>query len=233
MEHVLVLVLAYLVGSVPFAYLLSRRRGIDLRAVGSGNVGASNVLRTSGVGTAVLAMLLDALKGVLAVVVAQRLAPGTATPMAAGLVSVLGHVYPIWLRFRGGKGVATAAGVFGVMTPGVLAIACGVFLLAVWTTRFISVGSIAAAITIAIATAVTDAPAVVSVGALMIAALIVSRHRANLRRLRTGTERRVGQRLSRATPALAAGDDDGRRDHACERLSNDDAHPSAGPRRDR
>lgn len=194
MEHVLVLLLAYLVGSIPFAYLLSRRRGIDLRAVGSGNVGASNVLRTSGVPTAVLAMVLDALKGVLAVLVAQRLAPGPATPMAAGLASVIGHVYPVWLRFRGGKGVATAAGVFGVMTPGVLAIACGVFLLAVWATRFISVGSMAAAITLAVVTAATDAPLVVSAGAVVIAAIIISRHRANLGRLRDGTERRVGQR---------------------------------------
>lgn len=202
MEHVLVLVLAYLVGSIPFAYLLSRRRGIDLRAVGSGNVGASNVLRTSGVTTAVLAMLLDALKGVLAVVVAQRVAPGPATPMAAGLASVIGHVYPVWLHFRGGKGVATAAGVFGVMTPGVLAIACGVFLLAVWTTRFISVGSMAAALTLAAVTAATDAPAVVSIGALAIAAIVISRHRTNLGRLRAGTERRVGQRLAGADRRL-------------------------------
>ncbi len=202
MEHVLVLVLGYLVGSIPFAYLLSRRRGIDLRAVGSGNVGASNVLRTSGVTTAVLAMLLDALKGVLAVLVAQRVAPGPATPMAAGLASVIGHVYPVWLHFRGGKGVATAAGVFGVMTPGVLAIACGVFLLAVWTTRFISVGSMAAALTLAAVTAATDAPAVVSIGALAIAAIVISRHRTNLGRLRAGTERRVGQRLAGANRRL-------------------------------
>lgn len=195
MEHVLVLVLAYLVGSIPFAYLLSRRRGIDLRDVGSGNIGASNVLRTSGVRAAVIAMLLDALKGVLAVLVAQRVAPGPATPMAAGLASVLGHVYPVWLRFRGGKGVATAAGVFGVMTPGVLAIACAVFLLAVWTTRFISVGSMAAAVTVAVVTAVTDAPGAVTLGAAAIAALIVYRHRANLARVYAGTERRVGQRL--------------------------------------
>ena len=195
MEHVLVLVLAYFVGSIPFAYLLARRRGIDLRDVGSGNVGAANVLRTSGVPAAVVAMLLDALKGVLVVLLAQRIVPGPATPMAAGLASVLGHVYPVWLRFRGGKGVATAAGVFGVMTPGVLAIACGVFLLAVWTTRFISVGSMAAAVTLAVVTATTDAPSAVSIGAMVIAAIIVHRHRGNLARLLAGTERRVGQRL--------------------------------------
>jgi acyl phosphate:glycerol-3-phosphate acyltransferase len=196
MEHFLALAVAYLVGSIPFAYLLSRRRGIDLRDVGSGNIGASNVLRTSGVTPAVVAMLLDASKGVLAVIVAQRVAPGPATPMAAGLASVIGHIYPVWLRFRGGKGVATAAGVFGVMTPGSLVIAGGVFLLVVWATRFISVGSMAAAVTLAIITAATDAPLTVTIGAALIAAIIIHRHRANLTRLAAGTERRIGQRLA-------------------------------------
>jgi glycerol-3-phosphate acyltransferase PlsY len=195
MEHIVAVALAYLVGSIPFAYLLSRRRGVDLRQVGSGNVGASNVLRTSGVRAAVFALLLDALKGVLAVMVAQRVSGGAATPMAAGLASVVGHIYPVWLRFRGGKGVATAAGVFGVMTPVALAVACGVFLGAVWTTRFISVGSMAAAITLAVATVVIGAPVVVSAGAALAAVIIIHRHRANLARLIAGTERRVGQRL--------------------------------------
>jgi len=195
MEHLIALAVAYLVGSIPFAYLLTRRRGIDLRDVGSGNVGAANVLRTTGVRAAVLAMVLDALKGVLAVIVAQRVAPGATTPMVAGLASVIGHIYPVWLRFRGGKGVATAAGVFGVITPGALAVACGVFLLAVWVTRFISVGSMAAALTLVIITAATDAPTAVSIGAALIAAIIIHRHRANLARLADGTERRIGQRL--------------------------------------
>jgi glycerol-3-phosphate acyltransferase PlsY len=184
-----------MVGSVPFAYLLARRRGIDLRRVGSGNVGATNVLRTSGVRRAVAAMCLDALKGALAVVVAQRLAIGPATPVAAGLASVIGHIYPVWLGFRGGKGVATAAGVFGVLAPTALAIAGGVFVLAVWTTRYMSVGSLAGAITLAIATAAADTPRVVAAGAVVTAIVIVHRHRGNLSRLIAGTERRVGQRL--------------------------------------
>jgi glycerol-3-phosphate acyltransferase PlsY len=196
MEAIIVVTIAYLVGSIPFAFLLSRRRGIDLREVGSGNVGASNVLRTSGVRAAVLAMVLDALKGALAVFVAQRFATGAATPIAAGLASVIGHIYPVWLRFHGGKGVATAAGVFGVLTPAALGAACGVFLFAVWVTRFISVGSMAAALTLAIVTAATDAPTVVAVGAAVAAAIIIHRHRANLARVIAGTERRVGQRLS-------------------------------------
>ncbi len=199
MEEVLAVAIAYLVGSIPFAFLLSRRRGIDLRQVGSGNVGASNVLRTSGVATAVAAMALDCLKGALAVLVAQRLAAGPATPMAAGLASVIGHIYPVWLRFHGGKGVATAAGVFAVLTPGALAAASLVFVAAVSVTRFISVGSMAAAIALAAGAAATDAPAVVTVGAAVAAAIIIHRHRANLGRLIAGTERRVGQRLFKET----------------------------------
>src|SRR3954454_16218651 len=117
MSAVLALALAYVVGSVPFAYLLARRRGIDLRQVGSGNVGATNVLRTSGPPHAVLAMCLDAAKGSVAVFVAGGLTTGPATPVAAGLVSVIGHIYPVWLGFRGGKGVATAAGSFAVLAP--------------------------------------------------------------------------------------------------------------------
>ena len=188
MEQIFVVVLAYLVGSIPFAFLLSRRRGIDLREVGSGNVGAANVLRTSGPVMGVVAMLLDALKGVLAVIVAQRVAGGPATAVAAGLASVVGHIYPVWLRFRGGKGVATAAGVFGVLTPSALAAASAVFLLAVWVTRFVSVGSMAAAVTVAIVTAVGDTPGVVAAGAAIIAAIIINRHRTNLARLIAGTE---------------------------------------------
>jgi glycerol-3-phosphate acyltransferase PlsY len=196
MDVIAAIGLAYLVGSIPFAFLLARRRGVDLRDVGSRNVGAANVLRTSGISPAVLAVVLDAMKGALAVIVAQRLAPGSAAPMAAGLASVVGHIYPVWLRFRGGKGVATAAGVFSVMTPGALAIACSVFLLVVWMTRFISAGSMAAAVTLVIVTALTDAPVVVSAGAAVAAAIIVHRHRGNLGRLMAGTERRIGERLT-------------------------------------
>lgn len=195
MEATLVVTVAYLVGSIPFAFLLSRRRGVDLRQVGSGNVGASNVLRTSGVRTAVIAMTLDGIKGALAVLVAQRLTAGPAVPVAAGLASVLGHIFPVWLRFHGGKGVATAAGVFAVLTPLALGVAGGVFVLAVWVTRYVSVGSLAGAVALTATTAAIGAPVAVAVGAGLALALIVFRHRANMRRLVAGTERRVGQRL--------------------------------------
>ena len=197
MEFITAVTLAYLVGSVPFAFLLSRRRGIDLRKVGSGNVGATNVLRTSGVPTAVIAMGRDGIKGAVAVVMAQRLTGGIGAPMAAGLASVLGHIYPVWLRFRGGKGVATAAGVFAVLTPLALGIASAAFVLAVWITRYISVGSVVGAVTLTAVAVLTDAPAVVEIGSAIAALVILQRHRANIKRVFAGTERRIGQRVYR------------------------------------
>lgn len=194
MSEVLVVALGYLLGSVPFAYFLARRRGIDLRQVGSGNVGATNVLRTSGAAQAVLVMCLDAAKGAFAVVMADRFASGQATPVAAGLASVIGHVYPVWLGFRGGKGVATAAGAFAVLAPVALGIAGAVFVIVVWVTRYISLGSIAAAIALAVA-ATSDAPRLIAVGAVLAALIIVHRHRSNLARLMAGREPRVGQRV--------------------------------------
>lgn len=192
MNDLLAVVAAYLMGSIPFAQLLSRRRGVDLRRVGSGNVGATNVLRTLGVRPAVLAMVLDAMKGTVAVLVAQRLTNGVAAPVAAGLASMVGHVYPVWLHFRGGKGVATAAGAFAVLTPAALLAAAAVFLGVVTFTRFISVGSMAAALTLAGWAIATDAPATVGIGASLAAVMIIVGHRANLVRLAAGTERRIG-----------------------------------------
>ncbi len=195
MEELAAVAFGYLIGSVPFAHLLARRRGIDLRQVGSGNVGAANVLRTSGARQAVLAMCLDAAKGAGAVLVAWAWTTGPAMPVAAGLASVIGHIYPVWLGFRGGKGVATAAGVFAVIAPLALAIASAVFILAVWVTRYISVGSMAGAIALAVSAAASEVPGTVAVGAAIAALIIVHRHRGNLARLVSGTERRVGQRL--------------------------------------
>lgn len=196
MEELAAVAFGYLVGSVPFAYLLARRRGIDLRRVGSGNVGATNVLRTSGAAQGVLAMLLDGAKGALAVGIAGALATGPATAVAAGLASVIGHIYPAWLGFRGGKGVATATGVFMVLAPFAVAIAGVVFLFAVWATRYISVGSMAGAVALAVTAAAIEVPAAVAVGAVIAALIIIHRHRDNLARLMSGTERRVGQRLT-------------------------------------
>jgi glycerol-3-phosphate acyltransferase PlsY len=194
MIQTFVVVLGYVLGSIPFAHLLARRRGIDLRRVGSGNVGAANVLRTRGTTAAVIVMLLDAVKGSCAVVIAERLTAGHATHVAAGLASIVGHVYPLWLGFRGGKGVATTAGVFAVLAPVALAVAGLVFIAAVWSTRYVSVGSIAAAMTLP-AAAFARAPRIVAVAALLAGVLVVERHRSNLARLMAGTERRLGERV--------------------------------------
>ena len=195
MNAVLAVTFGYVLGSIPFAFLLSRQQGIDLRRSGSGNVGASNVLRTTGVRAALLAMALDGVKGALAVLVAQLLSAGAIAAVIAAFASVIGHVYPIWLRFRGGKGVATAAGAFAVLAPEALGIASCVFLVAVLATRFISVGSIAGALTLALVASVSDAPGVIAFGATASALVIIYRHRENLARLVAGTERRIGQRV--------------------------------------
>jgi acyl phosphate:glycerol-3-phosphate acyltransferase len=195
MNAVLAVTLGYLVGSIPFAYLLSRRQGVDLRRAGSGNVGASNVLRTTGVRAAVLAMALDGVKGTLAVLMAHLLSAGLVATVVAAFASVVGHVYPVWLRFRGGKGVATAAGAFAVLAPEALGIASVVFVITVIATRFISVGSIAGALTLVIVAAVSDVPEVVAIGATASTIVIIYRHLGNLARLVAGTERRIGQRV--------------------------------------
>jgi glycerol-3-phosphate acyltransferase PlsY len=194
-EDVAVVVWGYLVGSLPASYLLARRRGVDLRVSGSGNVGAANVLRTSGVSNAVAAMMLDGVKGAIAALVAMRLTNSPATPVAAGLAAVIGHSYPVWLRFRGGKGVATSAGVFLVLDPLAVAVAASAFVLGVFVTRYISVGSIVGAITLAVAAVLHGAPAEVRVGAVATALIVLYRHRENLIQLRAGTERRIGERL--------------------------------------
>ncbi len=112
-----VIVAAYLIGSIPFALILARRWGADLRSVGSGNLGAANVMRASGVTAGVLVAALDMAKGAASVWLAARLTDGAELPAAAGFAAIVGHIYPVWLRFRGGKGVATACGVFSMLTP--------------------------------------------------------------------------------------------------------------------
>lgn len=194
MDVALAVAWGYLAGSIPFAYLLARRRGLDLRVVGSGNVGASNVLRTSGARDALLALVLDGAKGGIAVAVAQQVAGGAA-PVAAGVGSIIGHIYSVWLGFRGGRGVATAAGVFAVLTPMATALAACVFVAVVAVTRYVSVGSIAGTLTLATLVSLGDyAPAVVG-GVLTAGAVIVYAHRGNVARIAAGTERRIGQRL--------------------------------------
>jgi glycerol-3-phosphate acyltransferase PlsY len=188
-----VIITAYLIGSVPFALLLARRWGADLRLVGSGNLGAANVLRASGVKAGVLVALLDVAKGAVSVVLAERLA-GTSAAAAAGLAAIVGHIYPIWLRFRGGKGVATACGVFAILTPVAVPAAMSIFFITVWATKYISLGSVLASLALPPLAYATGSPLPAVAAACAAASIIVFRHRSNLMRLRAGTERRIGVR---------------------------------------
>ncbi len=186
--------LGYLTGSVPFAFLMARRAGIDVRFTGSGNVGAANVLRTTGAWRGVAVMALDVGKGIAAVAIAWVMSGGAAPAAVSGAAAVVGHIYPVWLRFHGGKGVAVAAGVFTMLSPLATAIAAGLFLVTVWITRYVSLGSIAATLALPPVAWLTGEPRAVVLSAAGSAALILFRHRSNWRRLRSGTERRVGAR---------------------------------------
>ncbi len=189
------ILLGYLAGSVPFAFLLARRAGIDVRFAGSGNVGAANVMRTTGTRRAILVMLLDVAKGALAVALALVVHAGVTLTALAAAAAVVGHIYPVWLRFHGGKGVAVAAGVFAVLSPIATALAAGLFLVIVWLTRYVSLGSIAATVALPPAAWITGEPSAVVLAAAGSGTLILFRHRGNIRRLREGTERRMGVRV--------------------------------------
>ena len=188
------ILLGYLAGSVPFAYLLARRRGIDVRVAGSGNVGAANVLRTTGPWRGVIVMGLDVAKGIAAVAIAHLFAGGTALIALTGAAAIVGHIYPVWLRFHGGKGVAVAAGVFTMLSPAAVATAAALFLAIAWFTRYVSLASMAATIALPPAAWILGSPQPVVLAAAGSALLILFRHRTNWSRLRAGTERRVGVR---------------------------------------
>ena len=186
---------AFLIGSIPFPYLFTRRRGIDLRTVGSGNVGATNVLRVSSPTAAMTVLALDATKGSLAVWLAETVSRHGGVAVVAGLAAVAGHVYPPWLGFRGGKGMATTAGVFAVLAPAATAVATVLFLAVIALSRYVSLGSLGAMAALLPLTAWFGAPPAVLAGACAATAFVVHTHRGNVRRLWLGTERRLGQRL--------------------------------------
>jgi glycerol-3-phosphate acyltransferase PlsY len=186
--------LGYALGSVPFAFLLARRAGIDVRVAGSGNVGAANVLRTASAPLGIATVVLDVSKGAAAVLIAQSITGTAAAMAAAGVAAIVGHIYPVWLRFHGGKGVAVAAGVFGVLTPHATLAALAVFSLVVFVTRFVSLGSMAASVTLPPAATFAGASRQVLLATCVSSGLILFRHRSNLRRLVERRERRIGER---------------------------------------
>jgi acyl phosphate:glycerol-3-phosphate acyltransferase len=192
MDSVLSVVIGYLVGSVPVGYLVaSRATGVDLRRVGSRNVGAANAYRTAGLFTGVMVAAVDIAKGATSVLAAAGLSSGAGYPVSAGVAAIIGHAFPVWLRFSGGKGVATACGVFGVLAPLGTALAAALFVVIVWSTRYVSLGSMVASVALPPLLWLTAEPSAIVTGAGAAAAVILHRHRDNLYRLWRGTERRL------------------------------------------
>jgi glycerol-3-phosphate acyltransferase PlsY len=191
----LLFLISYLLGSIPFGVILAKIiGGADVRKTGSGNIGATNVARAAGPAAGVFTLLLDAAKGWLAVWFAGRALHGEAGFLvAAGFFALLGHCFPPWLRFRGGKGVATAAGVFGALCPEAMVAALILFALVVWFWRYVSLGSLAAAAVIPLLVYFLWAPHfappnVVTLGSLAISAVVIFQHRGNIGRLVRGEE---------------------------------------------
>ena len=198
--------LAYLLGSIPFGYLLVRIfRNEDIRGTGSGNIGATNVARSGGKGLGILTLLLDLGKALVAVRIAQHFDPGVSDlAVAAAVTAILGHVFPIWLGFRGGKGVASALGVFLALNwPSALCI-FGVFLVIVLLTRYVSLASILGAATLPLFAFIFflhRPDAVVEGGFVLISLIIIVKHHANIQRLLSGTENRLGSKSSQKVTA--------------------------------
>lgn len=190
------LVAAYLLGSLPSAYLLVRLAGRgDVRRIGSGNVGATNALRAAGWPIALPVLLLDLGKGVLAVVLMREFTASPSWAAAAALAAIAGHCFPVWLRFEGGKGVATLIGAFALIAPGALGAAAGVWVAVFAVSRTVAAGSLAAAAGLPVALHLIDSPRPEVLGCTVVASLVVIwRHRENLVRMVRGEEPRIGGR---------------------------------------
>lgn len=182
------ILLGYLAGSIPTGVLLARRAGVDLRSEGSGNVGATNVARTAGRSLGLLTLAGDLLKGFTPVVAARAMDFGLAVVAGVGVAAIVGHVYSIFLHFQGGKGVATGFGVLLGLAPGASLVPLAVFVTAVSTTRIVSIGSMAAAMTAPLTIFLFGYPPPIVWAAVTISGLILLRHRDNVSRLVAGTE---------------------------------------------
>ena len=198
MRIALILAIAYLIGSIPSGYLIVRAtEGGDVRETGSGGTGATNVSRSAGKGAGIFTLVLDVIKGVFVVFLARMLSDGLFpyaewTIAFAGVLAILGHIFPVWLRFRGGKGVATALGVFLMLAPIVFFIALVAFAITFALTRYVSFASLVAISSIAIAilslTLFDPLELPDAIAALLSAGLVIFAHRANIRRLIAGSE---------------------------------------------
>ncbi|MDU8909715.1 glycerol-3-phosphate 1-O-acyltransferase PlsY [Aestuariicoccus sp. MJ-SS9] len=185
-------VVGYLMGSVPFGLLITRGSGIDLRSVGSGNIGATNVLRTGKKGAAALTLILDAAKGAAAVLLARAVA-GEEAAQVAGLAAFFGHCYPVWLRFKGGKGVATFLGILLAIAWPVGMLSCATWLAAVALSRISSMGALVAAAFSTLWMFLLGRGEVIGLG-IVLTLMIFWRHRENIARLKAGTEPQIGKK---------------------------------------
>jgi glycerol-3-phosphate acyltransferase PlsY len=194
--------LAYFLGSIPFGYILVKTfRKQDIRATGSGNIGATNVARSGAKGLAIATLLLDLGKAFAAVKIAQHIAPGNySLAVAAAVAAILGHVFPVWLGFRGGKGVASALGIFLALSWPTALAAAAIFIIVFALTRYVSLASIisAAALPLFAFHFIHVRTPIVIAGVLFIPLLIIVKHHQNIRRLLSGTENRFGSRKAAA-----------------------------------
>lgn len=192
MATVLALLFGYLLGSIPFGLILTRAAGLgDVRAIGSGNIGATNVLRTGNKGLAAATLLLDALKGTAAVLIAASVDPVLALP--AGFGAFVGHLFPVWLQFKGGKGVATYLGVLIAIAWKVALVFAAVWLAVAYLTRYSSLAALVAAVAVPVALYFLGGSFVAGVFAVM-SAIIFWKHKANIQRLLAGTETKIGSK---------------------------------------
>jgi glycerol-3-phosphate acyltransferase PlsY len=197
------IILCYLIGAIPFGLIVVKwLKGVDIRELGSGNIGATNVARAAGRNIAVLVFILDFFKGFLPVIIiltfVDGYGAGSFVPVLTGLATVLGHMFPVYLKFKGGKGVATGAGMLGALVPLALGVAFIVWVLVVGVSRYISLGSMSAAVALPISYIIIEHKEafgknwVLTVFCIVVAALVIVRHRHNIKRLLAGTENRIG-----------------------------------------
>lgn len=194
--EMIVALFSYLVGSIPTGFIIGKLAGIDVRTAGSGNIGATNVARVMGKGRGLLTLLADIAKGFVPVFAAQQMAFSHTAVAVIAAAAFLGHLYPIFLKFRGGKGVATAFGALLALAPEVTLILLAVFICAALLSRIVSLGSIGAALAAPILFWVFSYPTPLVALTVFVAAMIVIRHRANIKRLLNGAEPRFGARTS-------------------------------------
>lgn len=190
---------SYLIGAVPFGYLLFYlKEKKDIRTLGSKNIGATNILRLSGWKLAVVVLLLDIAKGFVPVILARRLFPEQINiSIIAGIAAILGHCFPIYIKFKGGKGLATSLGIYLALAPLPLSCSLGIFLLAVLFTRYVSLGSILLSLSFPLFVMLFQGDTKIVITGFVILILILVQHRANIKRLLSGNERKLGERISK------------------------------------